>query len=121
MLKRNGNLNEIIKAIWHIFKCAFFSYLYFPLKKQLLQEYTVNRKFNLNPRDYLPFSPFFLYIFTSSCRAMIPNNSIMLAHELQKQNLIGVYSLSVPKKVQSARRTCMSNKNSVHFNNLCYY
>lgn len=99
-----------------------FSYLYFPLKKQLLQECTLNRKFNLNPRDSLPlFHLFFLHILIFSCREMITNSNIMLAHALQKQNLIGVYSLSVLKKVQGAKRTCISYKNSVCFNNLCYY
>lgn len=122
-LKSNANLNnEIIKATWHIFKCAFFSYLSFPVKNELWQECTVNRKFNLNTRDYLPlFHLFFLCILTFSCRAMITNNSIMLSHELQKQNLIGAYSLSKLKKVQSAKCTRISCKNYVSFNNLSYY
>lgn len=45
----------------------------------------------------------------------------MLSHELQKQNLIGAYSLSKLKKVQSAKCTCISCKNYVSFNNLSYY
>lgn len=100
---------------------ALVRYLYFPLKKGILQECTVNRKFNLNPRDYLPVFHLFFSVLTFSCSAMITNSSIVLAHEPQKQNLIGVYSLSKLKKVQSAKSTCISYKKSVSFNNLRYY
>lgn len=75
--------------------CSLVIYI-FPLRKQLLKECIVNRNLNLSTKYYLPllFSPFFLYILTFSCRAMISNNTV-LAQELQKQNLIGVCSLSL--------------------------
>lgn len=77
-MKSDVNLNNYEKPLYALL--LLFRYLYFPLKKGILPEHTVNRKFNLNPRDYLPVFHHSLH-FKISCNFMIPNNSVVLAHE----------------------------------------
>lgn len=51
--------NEIIKSTGHIFKFCIVQIFRFFIKKGIVQERTVIRKFNLNPKDHLSGFHFF--------------------------------------------------------------
>lgn len=72
-------------------------------------------------QEIICLSPYLLYILTFSAVLSSQVEAFFFVHELQKQNLIGIYALSKVEKMQIAKSTCTSYKYSVIFNILHYY